>query len=115
MPKLTKRTVDAATPDVRDKFIWDDEVKGFGLKVTPAGSKVFVFQYRIGGRAGRTQRVKLGDSHSLAPEQARRLAVALRGEVAKGESPADTRSARKRAIREARDAATVAQLTDDFL
>lgn len=115
MPKLTKRTVDAATPDVRDRFIWDDEVKGFGLKITPAGRKVFVFQYRIGGRAGRTQRVKLGDFGALTPEEARRLAIKLRGEVAKGESPADARSARKRAIREARDAATVEQLADEFL
>ena len=39
--KITKRAVDAAKPAKRDWFIWDTEVRGFGLKVTPAGNRVF--------------------------------------------------------------------------
>jgi hypothetical protein len=33
MPRITKRTVDAAVPDASaaDRFLWDGEVKGFGL------------------------------------------------------------------------------------
>ena len=35
MPRLTKRTVDAASPSVRgDVFLWDDGLPGFGLRIT---------------------------------------------------------------------------------
>ena len=47
--KLTKRVIEAAEATGRDQYLWDAEVKGFGLKVTPPGRKVFVFQYRMGG------------------------------------------------------------------
>ena len=38
--KITKNLVDRVEPDGKDQFIWDTEIKGFGLKVTPAGSKI---------------------------------------------------------------------------
>jgi hypothetical protein len=49
--RLTKRAVDALGPGVKDFLVWDSgdgSVKGFGLKVTPAGRKVYLFQYRMG-------------------------------------------------------------------
>ena len=58
--KITKRTVDAAAHGERDLFLWDAEVKGFGLKVTPAGSKVYMLQYRMGGRDTPTRRYTIG-------------------------------------------------------
>jgi len=45
LKKITKRTVDEAEAGAKDSFIWDVETKGFGLKVTPAGQKVFIFHY----------------------------------------------------------------------
>jgi hypothetical protein len=33
--KLTKRSVEALKSDVRDQFIWDTEIPGFGCKITP--------------------------------------------------------------------------------
>jgi len=51
--KVTKRVVDAAAHSARDTFIWDTDVKGFGLKVTPAGRKVYVVQTRLNGRLRR--------------------------------------------------------------
>jgi hypothetical protein len=50
LAKITKRSVDALKPGSTDCFLWDTELKGFGLKVTPAGSKVYILQYRKGGR-----------------------------------------------------------------
>jgi len=47
--KLTKRAVDALNPADRDQFLWDEELRGFGPKVTPAGNKVYLIQYRSGG------------------------------------------------------------------
>lgn len=110
MPKLTKRTVDALKSEERDRFVWDDDVKGLGLKITPAGRKVFIFQYRLGGRSGTTQRVKIGDYGAVTPEQARREANRLRGEVAAGRSPALDRARNKAQIRADREAPTVTDL-----
>ena len=73
---ITKRTVDAAKPASKDLFVWDDEVYGFGLKVTPAGGKVYVYQYRIArpGEAERTpaRRYTIGKHGNLTPDQARK-------------------------------------------
>ena len=38
--RITKRVVDAASPDpARDVWIWDPEIKGFGLRVRANGRK----------------------------------------------------------------------------
>jgi integrase len=88
---ITKRTVDAAKPAERDVFIWDTDVAGFGLKVTPAGGKVYVFQYRIArpGEAERTpaKRYTIGKHGSLTPDQARKRAKELAGLVEQGIDP----------------------------
>lgn len=74
---ITKRAVDAAKPSERDLFLWDIEVSGFGLKVTPSGGKVYIYQYRIGGRGSPTRRYTIGKHGALTPEQARTRAKAL--------------------------------------
>jgi len=42
--KITKRTVDAVKPASADTFVWDDELKGFGLRVLASGRKVVAHQ-----------------------------------------------------------------------
>jgi hypothetical protein len=37
--RLTKRTVDAASPQSERYVVWDSELKGFGLRVEPSGAK----------------------------------------------------------------------------
>ncbi len=93
--KLTKRTVDAAKPGERDSYVWDDELSGFGLKVTPAGRKVYLIQYRLGGRKGRTRRVTIGVHGTLTPDQARVEAKPMLGLVAAGKDPAEVRDKAK--------------------
>ncbi len=95
MAKLTKRTVDAAKAGERDQFVWDEDQPGFGLKVTPAGRKVFVLQYRIGGRAGRTRRLTLGTLGQLTPDQARDDAKRLLREIGAGNDPAAERTKKR--------------------
>jgi len=88
--KLTKRVVEAAEPAQRDQYLWDAEVKGFGLKITPAVRKVFVFQYRMGGRGARTERYTIGEYRSpYTVDGARGEAVRLLAEVKAGRNPAD--------------------------
>ena len=91
--KITKRTVDAAKPGEWDSFIWDSEVKGFGLKVTPAGKKIYVLQYRYGGRVNR--HTIGGHGSPWTPNKARDEAGRLLGLVKDGTNPAALRSADK--------------------
>ena len=52
--KLTKRTVDAAKPPKGSQafdIVWDTEIPGFGLRITKAGIKAYILQYRIHGRS----------------------------------------------------------------
>jgi integrase len=57
--KRTKKFHDARTPGELEapakgsKIYYDDAVKGFGLRVTAAGARSFVLNYRVAGREGR--------------------------------------------------------------
>lgn len=45
--RLTKRSVEGAARDAgRTVFLWDTDVRGFGLRVLPSGVKSYVFRYR---------------------------------------------------------------------
>lgn len=86
--KITKRTVDALEPSEKDRFAWDSELKGFGLKVTPTGRKVYLVQYRMPGRT--TRRFTIGVHGSpWTPTSARSEAMRLLGAVASGVDPAE--------------------------
>lgn len=92
---ITKRTVDAAKPAEAEYVLWDDRgketVKGFGLKVTPAGGKVYVYRYRIArpGKAAETapRKFTIGRHGDITPDQARGIARDLAALVAKGIDP----------------------------
>lgn len=88
MPKITKRIVDATAAGERDQCVWDDDVRGFGLKVTPAGRRVYVTQYRMGGRGSPTRRLTIGQ-HGMpwTVDTARTEARRLLGLVAAGRDP----------------------------
>ena len=97
--KLGKREIDslACPPDRREVVKFDDDIKGFAIRVTRAGAKVFLFEY---WRDGRTHRMRIGPYGDLTPHQARKIAATLRVRVASGEHPAaekrEARASRKR-------------------
>ena len=93
--RITKRAVDAAKPRKADSYLWDEELSGFGLKVTPAGRKVYLVQYRLGGRKGRTRRVTIGQHGQITPTFARDEAKRLLGTIATGRDPAAERDKAK--------------------
>ncbi|KVD87224.1 hypothetical protein WS63_18480 [Burkholderia stagnalis] len=52
MAKLTKAFIDKVQPPVKgNQTHWDDLVKGYGLRVTAAGKRVFIAQGRVRGKA----------------------------------------------------------------
>lgn len=110
--KLTKVAVVAAVPDASDTFIWDSELKGFGLKVTPAGRRVFLFQYWTRPPLQRIRRrATIGTFPALTVEQAREAAKRLALRVANGEDPAGE----ARAARLSAKDATVEAISAEFL
>lgn len=86
--KITKRSVDAATAGATDVFLWDEALKGFGLKVTRNGAKTYLLQYRMGGRGSPTRRHTIGRHGSpWTPTTAREEAERLLTQVARGVDP----------------------------
>lgn len=92
MPKLTKRVVDNAEVRPAEYFIWCDELPGFGVRIYPSGKRSYLVQYRADGRS---RRAKIGLHGRVTTEEARREAMALLGQVAKGEDPAEERATRR--------------------
>ena len=95
--KLTKKLVDAAPISERDQFLWDSEIKGFGVRIWPSGRKTFVAKYRVGGgRDGATRRFTIGTYGVLTVEEARAAARKVLGAAAQGMDPAGARQAKRR-------------------
>ena len=103
--KITKRTIDRIESDGSDRFYWDRELPGFGLRVRASGRKFFVTQFRA---KGKLRRMTLGPVTALAPEDARRRAMSLLAEAKGGGDPAAQRDADRKA-------ATVKALGERFL
>jgi integrase len=108
--RLTNSVVNGAAKRDSDYFIWDGDLKGFGLKVCSGGRKSYVCKYRLGtGRNAPTRRMTIGTHGSpWTPEQARKRASQILGLVAHGEDPAQAKQADKNVL-------TVSQLCDRYL
>src|SRR5262245_1548800 len=104
--KLTKRTIDAVKPDGTDRVLWDDDLRGLGLRVKPSGLKSFLIQFR--NRQGRSRRLTVGNYGRLTPEEARRQARLLLSDVERGLDPAEQRLEERKAI-------TVADLCAEYI
>lgn len=94
--KLTKRSIDAAKhPANGARFLRDDALRGFGVRITP-GSKSFFIEKEVHG-IGR--RLTLGRFGEITLEQARKLAQEKFVEIAKGNDPIADRRAQRTAAR----------------
>jgi integrase len=92
--KLTKRTIDAIGTSVRPTIYYDDELTGFGLWVSPRGTKSWFVEYRpgAGSRSVAKRRMVLGRAGTLTSDQARHAAREALASVALGKDPAALRS-----------------------
>lgn len=104
--KLTKTAVDAAQPQAQAVELRDTVVPGFLCKITPAGRKVFMLQYRT--NTGERRKPALGLFGELTVEQARVMAQDWLAEVRRGGDPGGAKA-------EARKAPTVEALCKKFM
>ena len=108
---ISKREVDARKPADSDYILWDTDLTGFGVKITPKGAKIYLYRYRFAkaGQSAATPQTKLtiGKHGSLTPEQARNVAKGLALLVAQGIDPrqaqADAAAAQDNAKRQEAD------------
>jgi integrase len=107
MAKLTKRFIESIkTPESGYKLYWDDELKGFGVKVTQGGIITFVCFYR--NKRGQQRRIAFGRYGVMTALEARPQARSLLGRVASGEDPAGER-------KHARGEATFGVLAQEYI
>ena len=108
--RLTKRTVDAAKPRPARYTIFDDALRGFGLRVYPSGEMSWIVEYRPngGGRSVAKKRLTLGATGTLTPDAARKAAQDALARARLGADPAREKG-------EARKALTFGELAERFL
>src|ERR1051325_3140076 len=99
--KLTDKVVrDLALPEAGNRIVYDTEVRCFGVRLTAAGSRSFVLNYRINGRE---RRHTIGAFPAWSVRVAREEAAVLKRDIDRGRDPVGERE-------EARSAPTVAEL-----
>lgn len=87
--KLVKTRVESAPlPRAGQAFYWDDELRGFGLRVTASGYRSYVAQGRVGIR---TRRVTIGAHGRWTCDEARRQAREILRDMDLGIDPAEKR------------------------
>lgn len=106
--KLLVADVEALKPDPagRDVIQFDAEVRGFGVRVKPTGTKSYIFKYR--NKHHQQRKFTICQFGDLSLDAARDKALELRGRVVSGQDPAADRN-------KERNAQTVAELCDDYL
>ncbi len=102
---LTEKRIRDMRPDTGTRIEWDDQLRGLGVRITAAGVKAYVFNYRVDGRE---RRMTLGRVVELSLSAARRLASEQMALVRKGIDPLGQKEVR-------RNAPMVAELFDRYL
>ena len=104
--RITKTVVEKAEAGEKDSFVWDTEVKGFGVRVRPSGQRYYVLKTRI---SGRQRWFTIGQHGSpWTADTARNEALRLLVDINSGKDPSAQRYAKKLAI-------DVAGLAERFL
>src|SRR5690242_18382524 len=85
---LTKSAIDQLTPGAKDIVYWDKTLKGFGLKVTPTGRKVFLALYRTKDGPRKLRKYTIGVYGQTTPAIARTAAARVLAACSEGKDPA---------------------------
>ena len=89
MARITKRTVDALVAHERERVVWDDDIKGFGVRVHPSGRKAYIVKTRY---RGRVIKMTIGTHGAVTPSYARVRAAEIITDARAGKDPAGRRA-----------------------
>jgi integrase len=110
--KITKSKVDAADANSKDVWLWDTDVKGFGIRCRKQttkgkrGSKTYFLKH---GSGNDQQWIRIGVHGSpWTVDMARKEAIQLLGRFVAGENPAQVRDEKKRDL-------TISKLCEIYL
>ena len=90
------RALPTPTREQRQCDHWDVAMRGFGVRVSYGGKRVFVVRYRV---SGRLRRMTLGPYPAMTLKEARRKAKEVLGSVAVGEDPAEEKVLKREGLR----------------
>ena len=102
---ISKRTIGKLPVGDKEAVYWDRDLPGFGVRVYPNGTKVYVVQTRVGGKS---KRITVDRHGVISPDQARRKAAQMIARIKAGEDPKP--NAAKKAT-----SPTVAELAQRYL
>ena len=97
---LTERYVKGLQPQPKNVIVYDEEVVGFGVRITSGGTRAFILTYRI---EARERRLTIGAWPDWSVTAAREEAKRLKREIDQGRDPMAERD-------EARESPNVRQL-----
>jgi integrase len=93
----------------REYTVWDQDLKGFGIRVRKSGAKAYIVVYRSGaGRGAPVRRFTISSVGKISPEGARERAKQILGLVAQGKDPAADKTVERKTV-------TVSELADRFM
>ena len=104
--RLNIENVENEKPTDKERFVWDDKLSGFGLRVMPTGVKSFIIQYR--NMSSISRRLTIGKYGVLTPDEARKLAKEKLADAIKGFDPAQAKLEQRRAT-------TVKELCEQYI
>lgn len=111
--KLTDTIVKTLpAPAKGNKITYDSEVKGFGVRVTAAGARSFILNYRI---KGRERRYTIGSHPDWKTTVARDEAMRLKRFVDVGEDPLGSKEDERQAQEAERRKMSVGDMLDAFV
>jgi integrase len=102
---ITDKMVKKLSPADTGRIIYDDQIPGFGVRITPAGAISFVLNYCIHGRE---RRYTIGRYPEISALVARGEALQLRAGIRNGHDPLAERA-------RARSVLTVADFAEEYL
>jgi integrase len=101
---LRKKAAELGKSDIT---FWDEEVRGFGLRIRKGGNASWIYQYQKGLSQGK---IRIGDASAVTADMARQRAKQERSKVDTGGDPAA-----QKALERAKDKQTFASIVDLYL
>ncbi len=104
--KITQGVITRLQPEAKDFIVWDTDLKGFGVKVTPKGQKTYFIYYRT--FSGQQRRPSIGKHGKLTADEARKIARQWLADATGGGDVSGERQKIRKAL-------TIKELTDLYL